>query len=130
MAHLTQVVGTVSELTATGALLANGWEVSHPVVDEKYDIVAKDPVNGEFRTMQIKTVRRRTDRNNEMVIYSTNGRGQPYHPSDCDYIVGVEDNTVYMFENTGKKEYWASDVSAVRRWVKLTSKREALQDGR
>lgn len=120
MAHKTQVTGTLSELTAARALLANGWEVSLPAVDEVYDIVAKDPVDSEFKSIQVKTIRRRKDRNNEMVVYATNGKGEPYDPADCDYIVGVEENTVYMFENTGLKEYWRTDVSAAKRWVKLS----------
>lgn len=120
MAHETQTTGSISELTAAKALLANGWEVSFPVVDEVYDIVAKDPVNGDFATMQVKTIRRRSDRNNELVIYASNSRGKPYDPSDCVYIIGVEDNAVYMFENTRKKEYWRTDASAAKRWIRLT----------
>lgn len=126
MAHETQVTGTISELTATRALLANGWEVSNPAVDEVYDLVAKDPLSGEFRTCQVKTIRRRSDRNNEMVIYATNGKGKPYSPSDCDYIVGVEKDTVYMFENTGLKEYWRTDASAAKRWVRLEIHKETV----
>lgn len=124
MAHETQVKGTISELTAVRALLANGWEVSIPSVDESYDIVAKDPVSGEWATFQVKSIRRRTDRNNEMVIYATKGNGQPYSPADCDYVVGVENEDVYVFENEGLKEYWRTDTSAAKRWVKLSAEIE------
>lgn len=121
MAHSTQVVGTVSELTAATALMSNGWEVSKPTVDEIYDLVARDPLTKEFKTLQVKTIRRRKDRNNELVIYATNGRGEPYQPQDCDYIIGVEGSTVYMTECDGRREYWASDQTVAKRWVKFTN---------
>ncbi|WP_409998329.1 group I intron-associated PD-(D/E)XK endonuclease, partial [Escherichia coli] len=72
IAHENQVTGKLSEMTAARALLANGWEVSEPIVAEPYDLVAKDPVTGQFVTIQVKTIRRRSDRRNEMVIYATN----------------------------------------------------------
>ena len=121
MAHQTQVRGTVSELTAARALLSNGWDVAFPVVDEVYDIIARDPFTREFKTIQVKTIRRRVDRGNEMVVYATKGNGTPYQPHDCDYIIGVEGDTVYMFENEGKKEYWAGDVSAAKRWIRFNA---------
>lgn len=121
MAHETQVKGKLSEITVVKALLANGWEVAEPSVDEIYDIVAKDPLNGEWKTFQVKTIRRRRDRNNEMVIYATDGGGKAYQPQDCDYIVGVEGDIAYVTECTGIREYWATDKAASERWVRLTS---------
>lgn len=120
MAHETQVKGVVSELTAARALLSNGWGVSQPVVDEVYDLVIRDPLTGEFKTAQVKTIRRREDRGNELVIGSKKGNGEAYTPEEVDYIVGVEGETVYMFECTGKREYWASDQTALKRWIKFT----------
>jgi hypothetical protein len=108
-------------MTAARALIANGWEVAEPIVPELYDLVAKDPANGRWSTIQVKTIRRRSDRNNEMVIYATNGKGLPYQPQDCDYMIGIEGDTVYMTECTGIKEYWATDVAAAKRWVKFTT---------
>lgn len=121
MAHETQVKGKLSEMTTTQALLANGWEVSIPSLDEIYDLVARDPFNGEWKTVQVKTIRRRKDRNNEMVIYASNGSGNAYQPQDCDYIVGVEGDTAYMVECKGIKEYWATDMAASKRWIKMTA---------
>lgn len=120
MAHETQVTGTVSELTAALALLSNGYEVARPLVDETYDLMIRDPLTNEKFTVQVKTIRRRTDRGNELVVYATNSRGDAYEPQDCDLIVGVEGDAIYMFECTGKKEYWASDTTAAKRWVKFT----------
>lgn len=121
MAHQTQIKGAVSELTAAVALLSNGWGVSFPAVDEVYDLVIKDPITGEFKTAQVKTIRRRADRGNDLVVYATNGKGEPYRPEEVDYIVGVEGDTVYMFECLGQKEYWATDASAAKRWIRFTA---------
>lgn len=120
MAHETQVKGTISELTAAMALLSNGWGVAFPAVDEIYDLVIREPLTDEFKTAQVKTIRRRQDRGNDLVIYATNGKKQAYTPQDCDYIIGVEGDTVYMFECEGKKEYWATDQSAAKRWIRFT----------
>jgi hypothetical protein len=120
MAHETQVTGAVSELTAAMALLSNGYEVARPLVPEKYDLIIRDPLTNDKFTVQVKTIRRRTDRSNEMVVYATNGKGEAYQPQDCDLLIGIEGDTAYMFECTGIKEYWASDTTAAKRWVKFT----------
>lgn len=121
MAHETQIKGTISELTAAQALLSNGWGVSFPVVDEVYDLVVRDPLTQDFKTVQVKTIRRREDRGGQMVVYAKNGKGEAYKPEDVDYIVGVEGSDVYMFECRGQKEYWAGDVSASKRWVRFNN---------
>jgi hypothetical protein len=121
MAHATQVKGEVSQLTTAIALLSNGWEVAKPYVDEAYDLVAKDPISKEFKTIQVKTIRRREDKGNEMVIKGVNGNKEPYTPDICHYMAGVEGDTVYLTECTGIKEYWASDASAAKRWIKFTA---------
>lgn len=127
MAHDTMVKGGISEMTAAIALMANGWEVAFPSLSEVYDIVAKDPDDGTFKRLQVKTVRRRTDRNNELVIYSTKGNGEPYQPHDCDLIVGVEGDSVYIVPCTGLREYWSSDAQVKRKWTKLNAnKMEAV----
>jgi hypothetical protein len=119
MAHSTQITGGISEMTAAIALMANGWEVAFPSLSEVYDLVAKDPQTDEWRTCQVKTIRRRTDRNNESVIYATNGKGEPYQPQDCDLLVGVEGGSVYLVPCTGLKEYWCADSALERKWTKL-----------
>ncbi|UTR05188.1 group I intron-associated PD-(D/E)XK endonuclease [Alkalihalobacillus sp. LMS6] len=132
MAHSTQVVGKVSEMTAARALLNLGWEVAQPLCAEVYDLVAKDPVSGEWATVQVKTLHIRPDRRNALVVFARKGNGTAYSESDCDYIIGVRDETVYMFENRGLQEYWSTEASVAKRWVKLnvvgeeTTKTEAV----
>lgn len=124
MAHITEVVGKYSQVIAKAALMANGWEVAETETDETYDFVARDPVDREWYTFQCKTIRKRSDRNNELVVYAKNGRGIPYAKTDADYIIGVlgeegEIPRVWYFENVGCGEYWASDAGASKRWVEL-----------
>lgn len=125
LAHITEVVGKSSEMLARLALLSNGWIVAKPETEEPFDIVARDPINGEWRTFQVKTIRVREDRGGEYVVYAKRGNGEPHTQSDADYIVGVlgaEDDElprVYMFENRGLGEYWATEARAEKRWVRL-----------
>lgn len=125
MAHDTQVTGAISELTAARALMASGWQVSQPLVAEAYDLVGRDPVNGQFATFQVKTIRKRSDRNGELVIYAKKGNGQAYTTDDCDYLIGIDGQTAYMMECRGISEYWASEASASKRWIELTAERES-----
>lgn len=87
--------------------------------------MARDPVSGEWKTAQVKTIKLRSDRRNEMVVYSRKGNGEPYTQPEADYIIGVlgakesEAPRVWMFENTGLSEYWATEASAEKRWVEL-----------
>jgi hypothetical protein len=126
LAHITETIGKYSELIARAALMANGWEaVSKSETDESFDISARDPLTKEWKTFQVKTIRKRSDRNNELVIYARNGRGDAYEQSDADYIIGVlgEDGEVprvWFFENRGLGEYWASETRASKRWVELS----------
>lgn len=106
--------------------MANGWEaVSKSETEESFDISARDPLTKEWKTFQCKTIRKRSDRNNELVIYARNGRGNAYEQSDADYIIGVlgEDGEmprVWFFENQGLTEYWATETRASKRWVELS----------
>lgn len=105
------------------ALLSNGWTVAKPETEEPFDVVARDPVNGRWYTFQVKTIRIREDRGGEYVVYARRGNGQPHAQSDADYIVGVlgakggDLPAVYMFENRGQGEYWATEAD--RRWLRL-----------
>lgn len=103
------------------ALTACGWEVSRPLVPEVYDLVGRDPLNGEFKRIQVKTVRVREDRGGALVIYAKKSNGIPYSPEEVDYIAGVLGNTVYLMECRGIGEYWAQDAKANERWIEITA---------
>lgn len=125
MAALNEVVGVSSQLAAKLALLSNGWIVAEPETAEVFDLVARDPVNEEWYTFQVKTIRRREDRNGEYVIYARRSNGDPYRKCDANYLIGVlgaEGNElprVYMLENRGCGEYWATEETAETRWIRL-----------
>jgi hypothetical protein len=120
MAHESTVIGGVSEMTATIALIANGWQISKPVIPEAYDLVGKHSVTGECKTFQVKTINRRFDRNGEYVISGRKSNGTNYTTGDCDYLVGVDGTDVYITECKGFAEYWASESTIGTRWAKLT----------
>jgi hypothetical protein len=125
MAHISEVVGNYSEQTALLALIANGYRVSTPSMAEPYDLKAEDPLSGRELKVQVKTIRRRSDRGGELVVYATNGSGRTYAKSDVDVFIGVlvEEGEVpraFMFENREIKEYWATEARAVERWVELS----------
>lgn len=137
MAHVTEVVGTQSEMTARLALLSAGWITATTDTDEAFDIVARDPVNREWKTFQVKTIRKRMDRGGDLVVYARKKNGETYTQSDADYFIGVlgaegdELPRVYMFENRGLTEYWATEARADKRWVSLpiALDREIYTDG-
>lgn len=125
IAHITETTGKYSELAARLALLANGWTVHKSETDEAYDILARDPINGEYAKIQVKTVRQRMDRGGDLVVYAKKGNGTTYDLADADYIVGVwaqdgEMPRVFMFENRLCGEYWAREATASERWVELS----------
>ena len=105
--------------------MASGWEVAETDTDETYDFVVRDPLSREWFTAQCKTIRRRTDRNNELVVYATNGKGEAYSPDEVNFLVGVlcedgETPRIFMFKNVGIKEYWRSEASAKRDWLEMS----------
>jgi hypothetical protein len=125
IAHVTEITGKYSELAARLALLANGWTVHKAETDEAYDILARDPINGEYAKIQVKTVRQRMDRGGDLVVYARKGNGTTYDLSDADYVIGVwavdgEMPRVFMFENRMLGEYWAREATASERWVELS----------
>lgn len=125
MAHITEIVGQVSEAFARTALICAGWTVAKTETQESYDIVAREPNNGAWKTFQVKTIKLRSDRRNEMVVYARKGNGEAYTQPEADYIIGVlgakeaEAPRVWVFENTGLTEYWATEASAEKRWIEL-----------
>ncbi|MFZ4454278.1 group I intron-associated PD-(D/E)XK endonuclease [Salibacterium aidingense] len=129
MAHQTTVTGRASELMAAMALMNVGWEVAEPVVDEVYDLVGRDPVNGAWATIQCKTLRlREKDGQNWYIIEGKRSNGGVYSSDEVDYMCGVDAETgdVYMTETRGLTEYWQrpGEHPAKYRWVKLTAEKE------
>ncbi|MDQ0168718.1 hypothetical protein [Paenibacillus tundrae] len=125
MAHVTETTGKYSELVARLALLANGWTVHKAETDEAYDILARDPLTGDYAKIQVKTVRQRMDRGGDLVVYAKKGNGTNYDLADADYIVGVwavdgEVPRVFMFENRLCGEYWCAEARASERWIELS----------
>ena len=96
-----------------------GYEVSKPLVDEAYDLLARDPANGRYIRAQVKTLRIREDRDNALVVVARKGNGQAYTPDEVDVIIGVDGNRAFMFECDGKTEYWSTEQSAKKRWILL-----------
>ncbi|MGG1641828.1 hypothetical protein ACIFQM_11140 [Paenibacillus sp. NRS-1782] len=129
-AHQTEITGKYSEMAARLALLANGWTVHTSETAEAYDVLATEPLTGRHVKIQVKTVRRRSDREREggvadLVVYARKGNGTTYDRADADYIVGVwavdgEAPRVFMFENRCLSEYWCSEARASERWVELS----------
>lgn len=127
MAHETQVIGAISELTAAKLLMESlGYEVARPLVPEVYDLLARDPANGESYRIQVKTLRIRHDRDDALVVYGKKGNGKPYTPDECDYIIGVDGSRAFMFECTGLGEYWSTEQTAKKRWIELNNDVEAV----
>jgi hypothetical protein len=123
-AHISEVIGRYSELTARLALLANGWTIHTAETDEAYDILATEPLTGRHVKIQCKTIRQRLDRGGDLVVYAKKGNGTTYDRADADYIIGVwaADGViprVFMFENRMLTEYWASEARATERWIEL-----------
>lgn len=119
IAHETQITGRYSELLAQTALLAAGYEVSEPVAPEVYDMIARNPSTGEYLRVQCKTARVREDREGAIVVYARKGSGEPYTAADCDAIIGVNGNDVYIFPVAGNAEYWATPGNVGDKWTLL-----------
>ncbi|MFC3791710.1 hypothetical protein ACFOQM_23550 [Paenibacillus sp. GCM10012307] len=123
-AHVTEITAKYVEAVAKVALMAAGWTVHTAETNEVYDILATDPLTGDAKKVQVKTIRQRQDRGDDLVVYAKKGNGTIYDRSEADYIIGVwaadgEIPRVFMFENRLLGEYWASEARAADRWVEL-----------
>lgn len=128
MAHHTITVGRHSELLATTALLANGWTVMESVAPEVFDLGITRPGMGrEFYRVQVKTARRRDDRNGEVVVYAKKNKGEIYTKAEADYIIGILDGEVFMFENREIGEYWTTEAVIDEKWTRLSTGIESLK---
>lgn len=94
-------------MRAAALLTEEGYEVSRPIYPAVYDLLARNADTGDVLRVQVKTVRRRTDRpGNCAVIYATRGDGSAYTPNDVDYMLGIEGNYGYFFKCRSIREYW------------------------
>ncbi|WP_271750092.1 hypothetical protein [Bacillus paralicheniformis] len=125
MAHQTEIIGKYSELIARAALMASGWQaVSTADTEEPFDISAKDPGTGEWKTFQVKTIRDRTEKRGYLTVNGRKGDGQPYTAEDTDFFIGVligegKFPRVWMFDNRGITDYWGPSEREGKRWVEM-----------
>ncbi|MGM0836008.1 MAG: group I intron-associated PD-(D/E)XK endonuclease [Bacillota bacterium] len=126
MAHDTITKGRHSELIAITALLANGYTVMEPCAPDVFDLGITRPGWTDFKRVQVKTARRRTDRNGEVVVYTRKNNGEPYSLEDADLFIGILDGAVYMFDNRGLSEYWCPADKLAEKWTKLETGIETL----
>lgn len=101
--------------------MANGYEVAEPVVAEPYDLLMRKPGSTKTYKVQVKTCRIREDRDEAIVVYAKKSNGEPYTRQDCDYLIGVLDEDVYLFECRGIGEYWVTKENIDEHWIKLTN---------
>lgn len=122
MANFASSKGMASELIAQSLLIAKGYSVFVPLVDEAYDLVAHENDTGESYKIQVKTLRIRDDRENALVVKATTSKSE-YYPKDAvDYIlaINIDEGLGYLIENNEQKEYWAKDfATASKKWTEL-----------
>ena len=113
-------------MIAEAALMASGYiGVGKPTTNEYYDLSAIDPLSREYKTFQVKTLKRREDRDDNLVLFAKKGNGEPYGPDEqADYYIGVliDDGViprVFVVENRGISEYWMRETKASERWIEL-----------
>lgn len=113
-------IGMHSELLAQTALLANGYIVLEPIVQEPFDIAVMRRGDKTTKLIQVKTIIKRNKSGNEwFVIRGKKNNGEVYSTDDCDYFIGVYDNCVYMTPNREIGEYWSSVDNAETTWTRL-----------
>lgn len=126
MAHQSTYTGGVSEALAQAMFMNSGFSVATAVVPEVYDLIVtgKDDAGDTVRfTVQIKTMKIRTDREGQLVVKGSNKDGVPYSNRDVDYLLGVHipSKTGFLIKNNEQVEYWSKDIETARaKWTELT----------
>lgn len=127
MATRKEEKGAYSQLIASAALIANGWQVAEPIVPEVFDYLAKEPGGNEWLPVQVKTARWRASRNS-WVVSGTRSSGDAYQPEDVRYMVGVcGDGNVFIFDCVGYKEYWATP-GKISKWLTVTTEFDEMDE--
>jgi len=125
MAHKEETIGKFAEMIARAALMAAGWSgVSKPETEEPYDILAAEPISGEIKRIQVKTIRDRREKRDTLTVSGRKNTGKPYTKADTDYFIGVlieaDVTKAYMFECRGITDYWMPKRNEGKReWVEL-----------
>ena len=101
--------------------MANGYEVAEPVVAEPYDLLFRKKDDKRTYRAQVKTCRVRDDREDAIIVYAKKNNGDVYTKKDCDYIIGVLDDDVYIFDCRGIGEYWVTENTIKKNWTRLTN---------
>lgn len=126
-AQSTGSIGRHSELLAQTALLANGWTVLEPIVQEPFDIAVMRRGDKTAKLIQVKTILKRNKSGNDWyVIRGKKNNGEVYSLEDCDYFIGVYDNCVYMTPNRFISEYWARTDEVETKWTRLLTTIDSL----
>jgi hypothetical protein len=90
------------------------------VAPEVFDLgITRQGMGREFYRVQIKTARRRDDRNGEVVVIGKKNKGGVYTLDEADYFIGILDGDVYMFKNREICEYWCPEHALNDKWTKL-----------
>ena len=115
-------IGRASELIAMCALISHGYTVLTPAVpSEVFDIAITKPGEEKISRIQVKKIIERV-RNGRTyyVIRGTRGNGKRYTTADCDYMLGVAGNRVFLTPCRGIREYWVRKEEAANKWTELT----------
>ena len=103
------------------ALLADGWSVSEPTVPEAHDLLATK--GGVTIRAQVKTIKLRERSGRPYyVIRGLKNSGQAYDAADCDVMIGVIGDCVYLTDCTGLSEYWVGIDEVNDKWRQLPLK--------
>lgn len=117
-------VGKHAELLAQTALLANGYEVSEPIVPLPYDLVARNPQTGETINVQVKTSFSRNEERyggEYIVVRGARNNGKVYQLDEVDVFIAVWGGECYMFDNREIGEYWVRPRHIDEKWTKLST---------
>lgn len=126
MANEAQLIGGTSEAIAQAMFLKNGFSVATTVIPEAYDLIVFGKDNEMLSkpfTVQVKTVKIRSDRDGSLVVRGSGSDGKPYSKKEVDYIFGVHLPSVtgYLIPNNEQTEYWSKDMEvAEKKWTKYT----------
>jgi len=82
--------GKIGELLSAVELLKHGFNVSWPIVDDGYDLIADDGVNAVMR-LQVKTARPNKGGTYHVLFAKGRLKKRLYDSSDCDaFIVALQ----------------------------------------